>query len=138
MKKRISLYAAVIFLIVVVVGIVLYQMSVFEPKPQATEFFTGQKGIELSHTSGNFLLVKGGTFINTKSNLYGKNAAIPDFYISKYEVTQKEWVEVMESNPSQFKGDSLPVETVSWYDCIEYCNKTRIRKTRIIRMISIV
>ncbi|HVO72752.1 MAG TPA: hypothetical protein VMT35_01905, partial [Ignavibacteriaceae bacterium] len=43
----------------------------------------------------NFVLVKGGTFINTKSNLYGKGAAIPDFYIGKYEVTQKEWVEVM-------------------------------------------
>src|SRR5262249_21780978 len=44
-------------------------------------------------------------------------------YIGKYEVTQKEWVEVMGSNPSKFKGDNLPVETVSWYDCVEYCNK---------------
>ncbi|MDR0375792.1 MAG: SUMF1/EgtB/PvdO family nonheme iron enzyme, partial [Treponema sp.] len=36
------------------------------------------------------------------------------FYIGKYEVTQKEWVEVMGSNPSYFKGDNLPVESVSW------------------------
>ncbi|NII26237.1 formylglycine-generating enzyme family protein [Pseudoflavitalea sp. X16] len=71
----------------------------------------------------NLVLVKGGTFINTKSGYYGKGITIPDFYIGPYEVTQKEWVKVMGNNPSAFKGDSLPVETVSWYDCIEYCNK---------------
>jgi formylglycine-generating enzyme required for sulfatase activity len=70
-----------------------------------------------------FVLVKGGTCINTKSNLYGKNLIIKDFYISKYEVTQKEWIEVMGYNPSKFKGDNLPVEMVNWYDCVEYCNK---------------
>ncbi len=70
-----------------------------------------------------FVLVKGGTFVNTNSNYYGKSVTISDFYIGKYEVTQKEWNEVMGSNPSEFKGDNLPVEMVSWYDCIEYCNK---------------
>ncbi len=71
----------------------------------------------------NFVLVKGGAFVNNKSNLYGKKVKISDFYMGKYEVTQKEWSEVMGNNPSEFKGDNLPVETVSWYDCIEYCNK---------------
>jgi formylglycine-generating enzyme required for sulfatase activity len=52
------------------------------------------------------------------------------FYIGKYEVTQKEWVEVMGSNPSNWKGDNLPVENVSWYDVIEYCNK-RSEKERL-------
>lgn len=75
-----------------------------------------------------FVLVKGGTFKNKKSKLYGKPATIPDFYIAKYEVTQKEWMEIMETNPSQFKGDNLPVEMVSWYDCIEYCNKRSIKE----------
>lgn len=78
--------------------------------------------------SGNFVLVKGGTFINEKSDFYGKGIIIPDFYIGKYEVTQKEWKEVMGTNPSEFKGDSLPVEMVSWYDCIEYCNKRSIKE----------
>jgi sulfatase modifying factor 1 len=76
----------------------------------------------------NFVLVKGGTFINTKSNLYGKSATISDFYMGKYEVTQKEWIEVMGSNPSKFKGNNLPVEMVSWYDCVEYCNKRSIKE----------
>ncbi len=76
----------------------------------------------------DFLLVKGGAFVNTKSNLYGKGLTISDFYISKYEVTQKEWAEIMDNNPSEFIGDDLPVEMVSWYDCIEYCNKRSIKE----------
>jgi formylglycine-generating enzyme required for sulfatase activity len=48
---------------------------------------------------------------------------VKGFYMGKYQVTQKEWAEVMGSNPSKFKGDDLPVETVSWMDAIEYCNK---------------
>lgn len=75
----------------------------------------------------NFVLIKGGTFKDTSSNYFGKGVAISDFYIDKYEVTQKEWTEVMGSNPSRFKGDDLPVEMVSWYDAIEYCNR-RSRK----------
>lgn len=77
---------------------------------------------------GNFVLVKGGAFQNKNSNLFGKNIIIKDFYIGKYELTQKEWVEVMGSNPSKFKGDSLPVDRVSWYESVEYCNKRSIKE----------
>src|SRR5690606_6356417 len=76
----------------------------------------------------NMVWVEGGVFKNTKSNLYGKEAIIPDFYIGKYEVTQKEWNEVMDRNPSKFKGDDLPVEMVSWYECVVYCNKRSERE----------
>ena len=41
---------------------------------------------------------------------------VNDFYIGKYEVTQKLWKAVMGNNPSEFKGDDLPVENVSWMD----------------------
>jgi formylglycine-generating enzyme len=74
------------------------------------------------------VLVQGGIFKNTKSNYYGKGVAVSDFYIGKYDVTQKEWREVMGSNPSKFKGDSLPVEMVSWYDSIEYCNRRSLKE----------
>ena len=39
------------------------------------------------------------------------------FYIGKYEVTQKQWESVMENNPSNTKGEKLPVTNVSWEDC---------------------
>lgn len=71
--------------------------------------------------SDDFILVKGGAFVNKKSNLYAKNALVKDFYMGKTEVTQKEWVEIMGSNPSRFKGNDRPVEMVSWYNSIEYC-----------------
>ena len=80
--------------------------------------------------SENFVLVKGGTFVNTKSNYYGKDVTLSDFYIGRYLVTQQEWLDVMGSNPSTFKGRDLPVETVSWYDCVEYCNKRSIKEGR--------
>jgi sulfatase modifying factor 1 len=78
--------------------------------------------------SGNFVLVKGGNFKNTKSNYYGRNVTVSDFYIGKFAVTQKEWVEVMGSNPAKFRGDQLPVEMVSWYDSVEYCNRRSIKE----------
>ena len=46
-----------------------------------------------------------------------------DYYMGKYEVTQALWQAVMGSNPSNFKGDNLPVEEVSWNDCQEFISK---------------
>ena len=48
-----------------------------------------------------------------------------DYYMGKYEVTQALWQAVMGSNPSDFKGDNLPVETVSWDDCQEFISKLK-------------
>lgn len=43
--------------------------------------------------------------------------------MAKYAVTQKQWKSVMGYNPSYFKGSNLPVEHVSWYDCMKFCKK---------------
>ncbi|MDR1458756.1 MAG: formylglycine-generating enzyme family protein [Bacteroidales bacterium] len=48
---------------------------------------------------------------------------LSDFYIGRYEVTQAQWRAVMGSNPSRFKEDSLPVETVSWDNVQEFIEK---------------
>ncbi len=46
------------------------------------------------------------------------------FYMGKYPVTQGQWKKVMGSNPSHFKkGDSYPVEKVSWDDVNEFIRK---------------
>jgi formylglycine-generating enzyme required for sulfatase activity len=43
--------------------------------------------------------------------------------MGRYEVTQKQWLEIMGDNPSHFKGDDLPVEWVSWEDVQEFIRK---------------
>jgi formylglycine-generating enzyme required for sulfatase activity len=45
------------------------------------------------------------------------------FYMGKYEVTQKQWRDVMGNDPSSFKGDNLPVESVSWNDVQDFIKK---------------
>ncbi len=44
------------------------------------------------------------------------------FYRSSYEVRQSDYVNVGGNNPSDFGGDDLPVENVSWLEAIAYCN----------------
>ena len=76
----------------------------------------------------NMIFVQGGTF-QMGSNNGGSDekpihsVTLSDFYIGKYEVTQKEWRDIMGSNPSHFKGDNLPVEKVSWNDIQKFIKK---------------
>jgi formylglycine-generating enzyme required for sulfatase activity/uncharacterized protein with PIN domain len=93
----------------------------------------------------NFVRVEGGTFtMGSPANepeRYDKEGpqhqvTVSFFYMGKYEVTQREYQEVMGTNPSYFKGDNLPVEKVSWFDAIEYCNK-RSQKEGLIPAYSI-
>ena len=45
------------------------------------------------------------------------------FWMLKTEVTQDMWYAVMKTNPSEFKGGDLPVENVTWNDCVAFCQK---------------
>jgi len=46
---------------------------------------------------------------------------VPEFWMGKYAVTQKQWQSVMGNNPSNFKGENLPVEKVSWHEARDFC-----------------
>jgi formylglycine-generating enzyme required for sulfatase activity len=50
------------------------------------------------------------------------------FWMSGHEVTQGEYQTVMGSNPSLFRGDTLPVEQVSWGDAVLYSQKLTARE----------
>jgi formylglycine-generating enzyme required for sulfatase activity len=45
------------------------------------------------------------------------------FYMSKYPITQRQYQAVMGENPSRFKGDDRPVDSVSWYKAKEFCQR---------------
>lgn len=49
--------------------------------------------------------------------------SLPDFYIGRLEVTQLLWRTIMGSNPSELKGDHLPVTMVSWDDCQRFIRR---------------
>lgn len=79
----------------------------------------------------NFVLVEGGTF--QMGSISGEShekpvhsVTVSDFAISEYEVTQSLYKEVMGSNPSSSNkgtGDNYPVNDVSWFDAVKFCNK---------------
>jgi len=51
------------------------------------------------------------------------------FYMGKYEVTQGEYLAVMGSNPSSFRGDpNRPVDSTSWINATNYCGKLTQRE----------
>ncbi len=80
----------------------------------------------------DMVTVKGGTF--QMGDVFGEGSAnekpvhtvtLSDFSIGVTEVTQAQWKAVMgkDNNPSNFKGDNLPIETVSWDDIQAFLRK---------------
>ncbi len=85
------------------------------------------------------IAIPGGTFMMGSSEAEGSEYEKPQhkvtvqpFFMGKYPVTQAQWRAIaslpkvesdLEANPSYFKGDNLPVETISWDDAKEFCNR---------------
>jgi len=69
---------------------------------------------------------------------------VPKFFMGKYPVTQAEWRWVAETlpqvnrelkaDPANFKGDRHPVESVSWYDAVEFCDRLSLHTGRTYRL----
>lgn len=101
-----------------------------EPK-ELPENYTNSLGME-------FVLIPAGEYQMGSPSYEGKvfdsnspvhNVTIKKpFYMSKYEVTQKEWAEIMGSNPSYFKGDDLPVDSVLWPEAQKFILKLNIKE----------
>lgn len=102
-------------------------------RSNAASSSTSTAKLNLKNLTSNMVYVPGGTFTMGATSEQGSDAdsdekpthsvTVSSFYICKYEVTQALWKAVMGSNPSSFKGDNLPVETVSWDDCQTFIRK---------------
>ncbi len=91
-------------------------------------------GIELEMVlirEGKFMMGAPETELDSRSNERPQHlVTVPTFFMGKYPVTQEQWQAVaalpqinrnLKAEPSQFKGDKLPVEQVSWEDAKEFC-----------------
>ena len=80
--------------------------------------------------SDGFILLQGGSFTmgspttekQRQADATQHTVTLSPFYVDPFEVTQKDYEEIMGTNPSHFSGANLPVENVTWYDAIRYCN----------------
>ena len=74
--------------------------------------------IALRGSAIDSVFVQGGTYRRERSQV-----TVSSFQIGKYEVTQAQYQRVVGKNPSKFTGDpQRPVEQVSWYDAVGFCN----------------
>jgi len=125
-------------------------------------YITRQTGVtvmsnaELFRTAGirrapadtsNFVRVQGGTFqMGCETCCWNaspvRSVTVSTFYMSRFQVTQGEWYDVMGTRPGRFTGATdwdgnpvtgvnwrnLPVEQVSWYDTIVFSNRLSIQR----------
>ncbi|EKA93561.1 formylglycine-generating enzyme family protein, partial [Fusobacterium periodonticum] len=68
----------------------------------------------------DMIIVKGGKY---QPSFADEEKEVFDIEVSKYLITQKMWAEVMRTNPSHFKGENMPVESLNWWEALDYCNK---------------
>jgi formylglycine-generating enzyme required for sulfatase activity len=77
--------------------------------------------------AGSFLMGSPDTETNREDDETQHEVTVPAFLLCKTECTQAAWVRGGGSDSSHFKGDSLPVEEVSWDDCQAWCEKLGLR-----------
>ena len=81
-----------------------------------------------------YVLVEGGTFVMGGKTVFSEfghydpsdvlhTVTLSSFIMGTTEVTQKLYESVMGKNPSHYKGDSKPVESINWFDAVEFCNE---------------
>jgi formylglycine-generating enzyme required for sulfatase activity len=146
-SKRLAMIAGVLLVVILIGGIAWLILKTRKESPGAAQTqpaqpakqnetksqLTGQSFTEnISGAQIQMISVAGGTFLmgsplsesgRDKDEGPQSDATVPSFYMSTYEVTQAQYKAVIGTNPSSFKGDDLPVDSVSWNDAVEFCRK---------------
>lgn len=127
-KKKKRFWRWIVLLIVSFVAIVAVMLSVLNSSPQTD--VSDLRHIVINGVPLEMVYVQGGHFMmgsEISNDKYDKDeypahgVTVSDFYIGKYEITQKQWEAVMNgANPSHYKGDNLPVENITFYNAVEF------------------
>lgn len=116
--------------------------EVIERETKQAQYFTEIQSPSPSGILGitlDMVAIPGGTFMMGSPKGEGYNSEKPQhevtvqpFFMGKYSVTQAQWQAVaslpqvnreLEADPSYFKGENRPVEGVSWFEAVEYCDR---------------
>lgn len=100
--------------------------------------------VDLDSTKLKFIRVQGDTFTMGANKYDGKYAqkdeypahevTLKDYYIMETPVTQSVWAEIMGSNPSYNQGNLLPVDNITWEQCMEFIGKLQRATGRKFRL----
>ena len=114
------------FVFVIVVGVFLVGYWLIPPSFVSPTDYTNSIGME-------FMLISAGEFdMGSPSDEVGRSnnegpvhtvTIEKAYYLGKYEVTHKQWREIMGDNPLHYAGDDCPIEKVSWNDAQEFIKK---------------
>ena len=105
----------------------------------SAQFFTEDLG---NGVNLEMVYIPGGSFMMGSPDGEGGDrekpqhrVTVPELFLGKYQITQAQWQAVMGNNnlwqavmgnnPSYFKGKNLPVENVSWFDAVEFCQRLK-------------
>lgn len=122
---------------------------ILRKEQKQARYFTEQLGKDIGL---DMILIPAGTFLMgspadelERSDDEGPQHAVsvPTFFMGRYPITQAQWQVVagfpqisreLDLDPSNFKGDARPVEQVSWYDAIEFCDRLAKQTGRSYRL----
>jgi formylglycine-generating enzyme required for sulfatase activity len=108
-----------------------------------SKYNTAKKGVDVLVSSVEIVSVAGGSFTmgspdtetDRSSDETQWQVTLSPFYLGKYEVTQKEYEDVMGALPDSLKdsstygkGNTYPIYYVSWYDALVFCNKLSVKE----------
>jgi formylglycine-generating enzyme required for sulfatase activity len=112
--------------------IVLLCTCASNPVPTVSVMTAEEQAVFASRQIPNgFVRINGGTFTMGSASFETgrrgnegpqRQVTVNSFFMGMYLVTQKEYEEIIGMNPSKYIGQNLPVESVTWFDAIEYCN----------------
>jgi formylglycine-generating enzyme required for sulfatase activity len=122
---------------------------IIERKKSQTRYFTEDLGSDIGL---DMILIPGGTFLmgsppdeleRYDDESPQHSVTVPTFFMGRYPVTQAQWRFVtslpqvnlkLNPAPAYFKGDNRPVESVNWYDAVEFCQRLSQHTNRTYRL----
>ena len=112
---------------------------------QGSTFLAGMSLVSENAPNGRFLMGSPESELERYDDEGPQHeVTVPTFFMGKFPITQAQWRIVaatypqaqrsLDPNPAHFKGDNRPVESVSWYDAVEFCTRLSQKTGRTYRL----